>query len=151
MQKHLIRAGIIVLITFVVLIFAARFIETAERAPEFAPPGYRVAEMAVPGRATPVRLHIWYPTDSDAAPVLVGQNALFYGAHVRMDAPPRPGPHPVVVFSHGSGGNAERTGWLLSYLAHLGMIVAAPDHPGTTSNDSDPFLTSARTRACATG
>jgi predicted dienelactone hydrolase len=43
--------------------------------------------------------------------------------------------------SHGSGGNAERLGWIASELAAAGMIVVAPNHPGTTSNDSDPFQT----------
>lgn len=98
-------------------------------------------QMTVPGRDALVTLHLWYPTESDAATVLLGQNGLFYGEHVRPDAVPLAGPLPVVVLSHGSGGNAPRLGWLAGYLASEGMIVAAPDHPGTTSGDSDPFRT----------
>lgn len=118
---------------------AASLLDTTERPPAFSPPGYYVIDMTVPGRDGLVRLHLWYPTDSDAATVLVGQNGLFYGEHVRPEAPPVAGPLPVVVLSHGSGGNAERLGWLAGYLASQGMIVAAPDHPGSTSGDSDPF------------
>ena len=43
--------------------------------------------------------------------------------------------------SHGSGGNAVGLGWIAASLAERGMIVAAPDHPGTTSGDSSPERT----------
>lgn len=135
--KGLIGIGLLVAVVFV----TATFLDTTERPPEFDPPGYLVTDMTVPGRAAPVRLHIWYPTDSKAAAQLVGQNGLFYGSSMRRNVTPLAKPLPVVVFSHGSGGNAERLGWLAGYLAHLGMIVAAPDHPGTTSGDSEPAQT----------
>jgi predicted dienelactone hydrolase len=135
--RGLIGLGLVTAALFV----TATFLDTTERPPTFESPGYLVTEMVVPGRMLPVRLHVWYPTDSQGDPQLIGQNGLFYGSHVRPDAPPVAGALPVVVISHGSGGNAERLGWLAGYLAHLGMIVAAPDHPGTTSGDSDPFLT----------
>lgn len=120
---------------------AASLLDTTERPPSFEPPGYHVAKMQVPGRETDVWLHLWYPTESDAATVLAGQNGLFYGEHVHPDAAPVSGPLPVVVLSHGCGGTGEWLGWLAGYLASQGMIVAAPDHPGTTSGDSDPFKT----------
>ncbi len=104
-------------------------------------PGYQVIQIAVSHRKTPVRVHLWYPTDENSAPVLVGQNALFYGHYVHREAKPSGNSLPVVLLSHGSGGNAERLGWLASEIANRGMIVAAPDHPGTTSGDSDPFQT----------
>jgi predicted dienelactone hydrolase len=141
MRRWFIRGFIGLVLASVVLVTAASLLDTTERPPSFTPPGYHVTEIAVPGREYPVRLHLWYPTNSDATTVLVGQNGLFFGEHVRLDAPPVPGSVPVVVLSHGSGGNAERLGWLAGHLASQGMIVAAPDHPGTTSGDSDPFRT----------
>jgi len=141
MRRWFIRGVVGLVVAAVALAAAVSLLDTTERPASFPPPGYHVTEMAVPGRAVPVRLHLWYPTESDAATVLVGQNRLFYGEHVRLEAPPVSGPLPVVVLSHGSGGNAERLGWLAGYLASQGMIVAAPDHPGTTSGDSDPFKT----------
>jgi predicted dienelactone hydrolase len=120
---------------------AATFLDTTIRPPTFDPPGYLVTTITSPDREKPVTLHVWYPTDSTAASDVIGQNGLFYGSHMRRDAPPKPGRMPVVVLSHGSGGNAERLGWLAGYLAHRGMIVVAPDHPGTTSGDSDPVQT----------
>lgn len=141
MRKWFIRGFAGLILAGAAVLGAASLLDTTTRPPSFEPPGYHVAQMTVPGRDAPVALHLWYPTDSDAATVLVGQNGLFYGEHVRPDAPPVTGPLPVVVLSHGSGGNAERLGWLAGYLASEGMIVAAPDHPGTTSGDSDPFRT----------
>ncbi len=132
-------AGLVVLVA--AAFGAATLLDTTERPPEFEAPGHTLVAMDVPGRDKPVQLHLWYPTGSDAQPTLIGQNGLFYGSHIRSDAPPVAGKLPVVVLSHGSGGNAERLGWLAGYLAHQGMIVAVPNHPGTTSGDSDPFLT----------
>lgn len=141
MRKWVVRAFAGLFFATGAIIIGAMFLDTTERPPEFDPPGYLLTDMTVPGRTMQVRLHVWYPTDSQAVPRLIGQNGLFYGAQVRVDAAPVARALPVVVLSHGSGGNAERLGWLAGYLAQLGMIVAAPDHPGTTSGDSDPFQT----------
>lgn len=140
MRKFLkIIAGLVVIVGC--LLLAATFLDTTERAPTFDAPGHLTTEITVPGRASAVVLHIWYPTDSDAPPSLIGQNGLFYGSHIRANAHPLAGPLPVLLISHGSGGNAERLGWLAGFLAHQGIIVVAPNHPGTTSGDSDPFKT----------
>lgn len=141
MRRWIIRGVIGLALAGIGLVGAASLLDTTERPPSFDPPGYHVTQMQVPGRLDPVTLHLWYPADSDASPVLVSQNGLFYGEFVRRDAPPAAGAMPVVVLSHGSGGNAERLVWLAGYLASQGMILAAPDHPGTTSGDSDPFRT----------
>lgn len=92
-------------------------------------------------RDTEVTLHLWYPARPDGTAVLIGHNALFHGTWAAEGATPAPGAHPLVLFSHGSGGNAERLGWFASALAARGYVVAAPNHPGTTSRDSDPFRT----------
>ena len=88
-----------------------------------------------------LNLFIWYPTDDDRPNELIGQNALFSGHYVRPNAQPKSGAHPVVVFSHGSGGNALQVGWLAEALAEKGYVVLATNHPGTTSRDSLPETT----------
>ncbi len=103
-------------------------------------PGYRVVGMQAAHRPEGLLLHLWYPA-RDGQIELIGQNALFYGFHGRRDAPPDGLVHPLVVLSHGSGGNAERLGWIASTLASAGMIVAAVNHPGTTSGNSLPYRT----------
>ncbi|OYU16969.1 MAG: dienelactone hydrolase [Rhodobacteraceae bacterium PARR1] len=104
-------------------------------------PGHQSLTLTPPHRDVPVTLHLWYPAEQDGTPGLIGHNALFIGTWKAEAATPQPGAHPLVLFSHGSGGNAERLGWFASALAEKGFVVAAPNHPGTTSRDSDPFQT----------
>jgi predicted dienelactone hydrolase len=109
--------------------------------PELAA-GYHVTQMPAPRRGdAPLTLTLWYPAKGDQPITLIGQNALFYGFHGRVDAQGDGQPRPVVVLSHGSGGNAQRLGWIGSYLAEKGFIVAAVNHVGTTSQDSLPSRT----------
>lgn len=77
MRRWFIRGFVGLLLAAVAVVTAASLLDTTERPPSFPPPGYQVTEMTASGRDGPVRLHLWYPTESDAAPVLVAQNALF--------------------------------------------------------------------------
>ena len=140
-MNRLLRVVLGLLTMGLILAATAFAFQTHGRAQPSIIPGYTTMTIAVAHRDRPVMLHIWYPTNSDIPPELIGQNALFYGEWVRRDAPPVPGPAPVVLISHGSGGNAVQLGWLATALARAGMIVVAPNHPGTTSRDSDPFQT----------
>lgn len=63
------------------------------------------------------------------------------GHPVTAGARAKDGSYPLVVLSHGSGGNAANLAWIASYLADQGMIVMAANHPGTTSGDSTPEQT----------
>ena len=68
----------------------------------------------------------------------MGDNAVFKGTSAYVGAAMAPGKHPLVLISHGSGGNMDGLGWLSSRLALKGAIVAAVNHPGSTSGDSSP-------------
>ena len=46
--------------------------------------------------------------------------------------PPLPGPHPLIVFSHGNSGFRRQSTFLTTHLASRGFVVAAPDHTGNT-------------------
>jgi predicted dienelactone hydrolase len=48
------------------------------------------------------------------------------------------GRFPLVLLSHGSGGNMDNLGWLSSALAAEGLMVLGVNHPGSTSGDSSP-------------
>lgn len=87
------------------------------------------------GRALDVAL--WYPTSVDQPQILKHANAAFVGFSVVPDAPPTPGRHPLVVLSHGFGGNWNNQAWLAVELVRQGYVVAAPNHPGTTSRDQN--------------
>jgi len=97
--------------------------------------GFR--ETTLPGKNAdrPVHVSIWYPTASDVTPVLLGETPAFIGQPVIRDAEPMAGPHPLIVLSHGYGGSWRNLAWLAAELVDAGYVVAAPDHPGTTTFD----------------
>lgn len=86
----------------------------------------------------PLHVSVWYPTRSAGEAAVVGENRAFYGVPVLRDAAPAPGSRPLVLLSHGYSGSWRNLSWLAMDLAARGYIVAAPDHPGTTTFDQDP-------------
>ncbi|TCU17118.1 alpha/beta hydrolase family protein [Rhizobium sullae] len=104
----------------------------------FAAVGFR--EMTLPDTEgdRPMHVSIWYPTDTDREPVLLGETPAFSGQPVVKDAEARTGPHPLVLLSHGYGGSWRNLAWLASELVRKGYVIAAPDHPGTTTFDMRP-------------
>lgn len=85
-----------------------------------------------------LQMVVWYPAETAKPLELIRDDAVFHGALAVPDAPPASGKHPLVVISHGNGGNWGNQVWLASALAHQGFIVAAVNHPGTTSKDRSP-------------
>ena len=103
------------------------------------PVGFQYATLADPRNERPVEMVVWYPSaTTDVKPQLFGDNPVFVGAPAVLDAPAAKGEHPLVVLSHGNGGSWINQTWLASALAHQGYIVAAVNHPGTTSRDRSP-------------
>lgn len=80
---------------------------------------------------------VWYPSAEKGVVEQVGENAAFVGTPVVKNALPVSGRHPLLLLSHGYGGNWGNTGWLAHAMAARGYIVAAPNHPGTTTRNRD--------------
>lgn len=109
--------------------------------PAFAdntPIGFQNTTVPDPQNQRPLQMVVWYPAATTATPELIRDDAVFFGALAVPDAPPASGDHPLVVISHGNGGSWGNQVWLASALAHRGYIVAAVNHPGTTSKDRSP-------------
>ncbi len=106
--------------------------------PADAATGHVSKTVALTHRNVPVRLDIYFPAEDSGEKFVFGKNSVFTGIELVASPRPKPGLYPVVVFSHGSGGNGMNTGWFAKALADHGMIVIAPNHPGSTSGDSDP-------------
>lgn len=102
------------------------------------PIGFQSSTLPDAKNDRPLEMVVWYPSASTAKPQLIRDNAVFVGALAVPDAPPAAGEHPLVVLSHGYGGNWSNQMWLASALAHKGYIVAAVNHPGSTSKDRSP-------------
>ncbi|NIZ13017.1 alpha/beta fold hydrolase [Phaeobacter sp. HF9A] len=82
---------------------------------------------------------IWYPTDAAEPRQEDFESAVWVGAEVIRDADAAPGPFPLIVLSHGMFGNARNQAWFAAKMARRGFVVAAVDHPGTStwSRDAD--------------
>jgi predicted dienelactone hydrolase len=101
-------------------------------------PGFDRLTVDAPHRARPLEAAIWYPAASETYVAQVGADAVFAGTQVQMGAAVAGGAHPLVIISHGSGGNIENLGWLAEGLVARGAIVAGVNHAGATSGDSSP-------------
>jgi dienelactone hydrolase len=82
--------------------------------------GVRTIEAPDPRRGRTFPCELWYPAARAASP----QHAV---AEER-DAPPDPGQHPLIIFSHFSGGGRRTASYLAIHLASHGYVVAAMDH-----------------------
>lgn len=102
--------------------------------------GYKTDQIEAAHRETPLDLFIWYPSQTEAT-LDLGKNAVFTGITISPDAPQSKGKHPLIVLSHGSGGNAINIGWIAAHLADQGYIVVSTNHPHSTSRDSIPAET----------
>jgi predicted dienelactone hydrolase len=89
-----------------------------------------------PARQDDVAFHIWYPAKPGGRAVTVGGNGVFHGTPAGRNAHHAPGRFPLVIISHGAGGNAGQFGWIASTLAQAGFVVVLTNHPGTTSGNA---------------
>jgi len=101
-------------------------------------PGYDRFDLSVEHRARPVAASIWYPAANPTYRVPVGDGPIFDPTFAFVGPAIAEGRHPLVLLSHGSGGNADVLGWLATGLVERGAIVLAVNHPGSTSGDSSP-------------
>ncbi len=91
-----------------------------------------------PRAARPLNGHIWYPAVAKGEPQRFGESPVWYGFEAYHDAPVAEGRFPLVVLSHGLNGNSRNQAWLATRLAEAGVVVVAPNHPGTTTFDRSP-------------
>ncbi len=101
-------------------------------------PGYDRFDLMADHRARPVATSIWYPAANPTYRAPVGDGPIFDPTFAFIGPAITEGEHPLVLLSHGSGGNADTLGWLTSGLVANGAIVLAVNHPGSTSGDSSP-------------
>ncbi|MBN9673350.1 alpha/beta hydrolase family protein [Roseibium aggregatum] len=81
---------------------------------------------------------VWYPAGTRTYAGFIGKGPVFKGTKALVGAGVKVGRYPLVVFSHGSGGNVDAVSWLGSAFAAQGIMVVGVNHPGSTSGDSSP-------------
>ncbi|MDG4718254.1 MULTISPECIES: alpha/beta hydrolase family protein [Thalassospira] len=104
--------------------------------------GYDRFDVTAAHRSMPLAASIWYPAGTRIYSAPVNKGPIWKTTMAYIGAAIAPGKHPLVLLSHGSGGNMDAIGWLSSELALRGAMVVAVNHPGTTSGDSSPRRTS---------
>ncbi|MBL1422595.1 MAG: alpha/beta fold hydrolase [Alphaproteobacteria bacterium] len=77
--------------------------------------------------------YLWYPTHQTDGLTREHGNGVWEAISVIRGAGPVSGQHPLVILSHGMFGNARNQAWLAKSLTERGYIVAAIDHPGTST------------------
>ncbi len=112
---------------------------TAQRYDPFEPGpfgvGVRTLEVADADRARVFPCELWYPAASLPPGGSAGKQAAL--AEER-GAPAAAGLHPLVIFSHFSGGGRRSATYLTTHLASHGYVVAAIDHSEVVTPELRP-------------
>lgn len=83
-------------------------------------------------RMRPMEMMIWYPTDANK---LTNEGTVWVQPDVAINAPIKKGKHPLILLSHGWGGEKIELIWLAEKLVREGYIVVGIDHYGNTWKD----------------
>jgi predicted dienelactone hydrolase len=91
----------------------------------------------------PLTVDVWFPLDTDVGELAPQQYTLLPGVYfpsptafaATADQLATDATHPLVVYSHGSGGLRYIHSSYTEALASHGYVVAAPDHTGNTAVD----------------
>ena len=88
-------------------------------------------------RDRPIKTEIWYPS-FDTSGVNLSKEYPFLLPPTSFDSQIEEGEFPLVIMSHGTGGNRISLMWLACELVGNGFIVAAMDHYGNTYDNKIP-------------
>ncbi|MCC5992926.1 MAG: hypothetical protein JJT99_10415 [Rhodobacteraceae bacterium] len=99
--------------------------------------GLREGSLHAPHHGRDMGIALWYPAPENSPTRDFGGNPVFQPIKVAVGADPLPGHYPLVLMSHGLGGQYRALGWLAAGLAQSGAIVVAVNHPNSTVGDFD--------------
>jgi dienelactone hydrolase len=97
--------------------------------------GVRTFEVADPGRDRDFPCELWYPAAGLARGESAGNRAT---PAEERGVPAAAGRHPLVIFSHFSGGGRRTATYLTTHLASHGYAVAAVDHSEVVAPELGP-------------
>lgn len=91
-------------------------------------------------RERPLITEVWYPVDIDAPSK--APSGIWLRCEEARDQPlsAQKKKYPLIIMSHGNGGDRFNISWLAEILAANGYIAAAMDHYGNTWNNKIPSL-----------
>lgn len=91
-------------------------------------------------RQRPLKVEIWYPSENKLTEN-VGENTqktIFKSLRTAFHAPIASGNWPMLVLSHGTGGNRFSLNWLVQRFVPHGYVMVAVDHYGNTFDNKIP-------------
>lgn len=116
------------------LVFALAFIMPVNAAIAADAVGLTTLSIPAAHHGRDIKMGVMFPGEGGTETVL-GENPVFFGTTVHENAKPSPGKHPVILLSHGWGGNYVRMSWLGAGLTAKGAVVVAVNHPNSTTGD----------------
>lgn len=102
--------------------------------------GVRTSRYEDVKRGRPVVVEIWYPTDEKGR-VDVPEDPIWIHPKEARDAPMLRGEFPMIIMSHGHGGDRRDRTWLVEPLVKNGFIIASVEHYGNSSRNYNPEIT----------
>ena len=116
-------------------LLAAAFLLLALQAAAAGPAGFQSVTIPAEHHGRKMSGALWYPSGDSGEAISYGENAVFFGTPVLDGARMAQGPFPVILASHGLGGNIGALGWLTAGLAEAGALVISVNHPNSTTRD----------------
>ena len=116
-------------------LLAAAFLLLALQAAAAEPAGFQSVTIPAEHHGRKMSGALWYPSGDGGEPISYGENAVFFGTPVLDGARMAEGPFPVILASHGLGGNIGALGWLTAGLAEAGALIISVNHPNSTTRD----------------
>lgn len=117
---------------------ATAFVTAIASAATAGPAGYEPFAFFAPHHNRDALGALWYPAAEGGRAFEFADSGVFYGVTVVEEAPVLDGQFPIVLLSHGMGGNIRSLAWLASGLAERGAVVVSVNHPNSTWGDMDP-------------
>lgn len=93
-------------------------------------------------RNRPVTVEFWYPIEKTNRPLLQDE-LIWVHPHEARDSPipQKIAAWPLILMSHGYGGDRRDRSWLAELLVQGGFLVASIDHHGNTGQTLNPIAT----------
>lgn len=120
------------------LIFVFGSLQAMSRAPA-SDIGVRTLEYIDAKRNRPVVIELWYPTKHSGPLDQATDDYWIYPNEIR-NSPVTEGKFPLILLSHGQGGDRRNQSWLADVLVKKGFIVASVEHHGNSWRTYDALM-----------
>jgi len=100
--------------------------------------GVRTFKFQDAKRERPVMVELWYPTQHEG-PFDDPKDSVWISPKEIRNVPICEGKHPLIMMSHGYGGDRRDRGWLVERLVQNGFVVASVEHHGNSWRTYNPL------------